>query len=98
MDVSTQTAPLIPGAAPPPEPGGPPQDDPPPTPAPGGGQQADGQASGGANRNAPAANQPEEMSVVVMPTRVRVDSSVVCAHCTISWLSNCVLGATILSK
>ncbi|GMH43727.1 hypothetical protein BSKO_11649 [Bryopsis sp. KO-2023] len=36
--------------------------------------------------------------VVVMPTRVRVDSRVVLAHCTTSWLSNCSLCILILAK
>ena len=53
---------------------------------------------GGNTRVNNASSSAGEMSVIVMPTRVRVDSSVVCGHCSISWLSNCVLGITILSK
>lgn len=36
--------------------------------------------------------------VVVMPTRIRMDSRVVLAHCTITWLSNSAFVLLLLAK
>lgn len=36
--------------------------------------------------------------VVVMPTRIRMDSRVVLTHCTITWLSNSVFVLLLLAK